>query len=151
MIESHENDPGNSEKYRQQLLNFYCYSQQHRLKSLLFLIAPTNDWFQHEKRMYEAFNPLVQVLPYPYEMFWRLVMRKATNITLGSGRGDYNASIPTFPNFGSLPMLVPVLETLQLGYDTIYLDTDMVFLQDPVPVLTKGKAGSVPLSTASLL
>lgn len=131
------------ENYKQQLLNFLCYSKQLQLKSLLYVITKNFTEFARKKEFFEAFSPYVHVLPFPYATFWRFVAAKRSNITIGAGRGDYNDTSPSFHHFGALPMLVPVYEALQLGYNALYLDIDIVFTHDPIPFLTAGTADLV--------
>lgn len=142
-MESFGSSRSNSENYKQQMLNFFCYTKQMRLKSVLFVVSPDEQSFQADQQLYASFNPFVHVVRYPYHLFWSIVAAKQSNVTYGPGRGDYNDSYPSFPHFGALPMLVPVLEVLQMGYNAVYLDIDMVFLADPLPLLTRGTADIV--------
>ena len=70
---------------------------------------------------------------------------------IGFGCADYSDSTPTFQSFGALVMLVPALEVMLHGYNVIYFDVDMGFVQDPIPFLTAGDAdfvtslGKVPI------
>eukprot|EP01031_Cornospumella_fuschlensis_P040596 gene40596-49497_t len=143
VVEQLDRGSAHEENYKQQLLNFYCYSKQLQLKSLLYIITKNITDFAEKKAFFEAFNPYLQVLPFPYATFWQIVGAKETNVTVGSGRGDYNDTSPSFQHFGALPMLVPVYEAVQLGYNALYLDIDIVLLHDPVPFLTAGTADLV--------
>ncbi|RYG62796.1 hypothetical protein EON64_17190, partial [archaeon] len=143
VIEQLDRGTTHEENYKQQLLNFYCYAKQLQLKSLLYIIAKNSSCFAEKKAFFEAFNPHLQVLPFPYAAFWQIVAAKQTNISIGSGRGDYNDTVPSFQHFGALPMLVPVYEAVQLGFNALYLDVDIVFTHDPVPFLTAGTADLV--------
>lgn len=38
-------------------------------------------------------------------------------------------------------MLVPPLEAIELGWNVVYLDSDMVFYTDPLPIFLRSQAG----------
>jgi hypothetical protein len=84
-----------------------------------------------------------EFLPYPEEQFWALLAQKTTPVIGGGGHADYEGSIPSFDRFGALVMFVPMFELLKLGYNVIYIDLDIGFVQDPIPYLVQGDADFV--------
>jgi hypothetical protein len=83
----------------------------------------------------------VTPVSYPDELFWKLLLKKSNNIK-SSTRAKYSTtySIPNFEEYGGLVKVVAVSEVLELGYNVIYLDADIVLLRDPIPFLLRGNA-----------
>lgn len=77
----------------------------------------------------------VDVVSYPDYLFWSYVARKTRPIESGRGKADYEGFDIRYQRFGALPMLIPSMEVISLGFHVIYFDVDMVFLDDPIPHL----------------
>jgi hypothetical protein len=120
-----------------------CYLKHYQLKALVYIITRNETQYEVDKQMIHSLYSHVEIMDYPYELFWQLISEKETNVTIAPGRGDYEGTIPSFRSFGALPMLIPQLELLRLGVNTIYFDTDIGFLEDPIPYLTRGDADIV--------
>eukprot|EP01038_Epipyxis_sp_PR26KG_P004990 gene4990-6975_t len=135
-ISSH--DPG-TVHYAVYLRNLLCFMHHHRLDLIVYVLHPKNDDYlvQHLRRLG------VSVISFPEQLFWQLISRKTSPIKVGKNHADYKGVFPSFSSFGSLVMLVPVLEVLQLGYNVFYLDLDIGILIDPIPYMIKGNADFV--------
>lgn len=143
VIESY--DPTDTkEKYRHYLFNLICYLRHFRLKAVLYIISSDDILFDHNRKELESFYHGIYVLSYPYHRFWSIIAGKDSNtIWNGAGRGAYKGTLPSFRQFGALPMFIPMLEILDMGFNVIYFDLDIALLDDPIPYLLKGDANIV--------
>lgn len=114
-------EPNNSnERYRRYLFNFLCILKHFRLKAALFIIPPKSTYFESIQQEIHAFYKGVEVVSFPYDLFWAYIARKSSpTLEHGTGKADYEGEVPNFHHFGALPMLIPVMEVLQLGYHTV--------------------------------
>lgn len=129
-----------NEKYRQYLFNLLCFFKHYRLKAVIYIISQDNRLYELNKQEMASFSHGFQIVPYPYELFWQVVARKDSPVYVGKGKADFKGDLPSFEHFGALPMLVPLLELLQHGYNFIYLDLDIGFMDDPIPHMLRGDA-----------
>lgn len=120
------------------LQNFLCFAEHHHLKPLVYLMQHNNSNARNEAEHIRARGGYAHT--YPDSLFWKTVATKWTPLRPGNGYGLYDADIPDFASYGSIVMLIPVLEALLLGYDVIFLDVDVALLHDPVPFLMRGSA-----------
>jgi len=133
-------DPDDAqESYRQYLFNMICFLKTYNLKAVIYLITESERIFDLNRQEIMEFYPYLFVLPYPYSKFWSLIASKQSGrIFKGPGRGGYDGLVPSFSEFGALPMLVPLLEVLENGHHAIYFDIDLAFIQDPIPYFFHG-------------
>lgn len=129
-----------NEKYRQYLFNLLCFFKHYRLKAIIYIISQDNRLYELNKKDITTFYHKIQVVPFPYELFWRTVARKDSPIYVDKGKADFQGDVPSFSNFGALPMLIPLYELLLHGYNFIYFDLDIGFMDDPIPHMLRGDA-----------
>ena len=91
---------------------------------------------------FRSYNPNALFVKYPNKLFWKLLSKKTRWMGNIGDRGyvDFRGDKITFSHFGALVMLVPLLEILELGYDVIYMDTDIALVKDPIPFINLGDA-----------
>lgn len=128
----------NNNRYIQLLRNWFCWASLHGLSPLIYVLRAEGD---------ENFDGLnfvgenVVHVSYPLHSFWKFLTLKGRPIQQrGSHRMDYEGNVPTYAHFGALVTLVPLLEILEMGYNVIYLDVDVVMVQDPIPLMVAGNA-----------
>lgn len=144
--------------YKFYFKNFMCFMKHFKLDLIVYILH--HDITNLEAEVKEISKLGGRALTYPDELFWKLVSTKKSHINKGKmlvsvivscidlyktgfGCADYTDSTPTFQSFGALVMLVPALEVMLHGYNVIYFDVDMGFVQDPIPFLTAGDADFV--------
>ena len=112
------------------------------MKAALYIISNNVTLFELKKQEIVSIYHGVQVLKYPQSLFWSLLIEYKHDIKVvhGGGYGDYFGDHSSFLQFGALPMLVPVLEVLQMGFNAIFFDIDLAFIDDPIPHLLRGDA-----------
>ena len=133
--------PTGSHFYKVYFRNFLCYIHHFGIDLVVYVLHHGLVNPYEEMRELEALG--VRVLPFPDELFWRLVGNKQLPLFKGALHARYNGTQPSFQEFGALPMLVPGLEVLEAGYNLIYFDVDIAFVHDPVPHLIRGDADFV--------
>eukprot|EP01038_Epipyxis_sp_PR26KG_P011273 gene11273-15125_t len=121
-----------SDKYEHFLRNLLCFYHFYHFKTVVYVIDTKN------KSIKELdFGENVFIISYPFELFWQIISNKSTALNTGFGKGNYLGNKPSFENFGSLVMLVPILETLNLGFNVVFFDVDVALIQDPIPHLVR--------------
>jgi hypothetical protein len=114
---------GSIAHYKKYFQNFLCFVKHYEYDIVIYFVQHEIEDFDEEVK--ELTNMGLKVLTYPDYLFWRLIKSKNSSIKQGKHHSDYNGTIPSFKSFGSLVMLVPVLEVLNLGYNAIFLDVDL--------------------------
>lgn len=133
-------DPSN-DRYKLMLRNFLCYLQQYNLKIILVLLDDNTTSFTEESAdLLKLYPDNVTILPYPFHLFWSLLLKKKSVINRDYNAGDYKGSVPSFKHFGALVTMIPIYEMLREGYNVIYFDIDISFPHDPLPYLLRGDA-----------
>ena len=131
--------------YKHHLQNWLCYINHYAFKAIIYRVESNNNNNSTNGQL-EGYShsPHVQVLTYPEELFWSIVLQKKLPLLIGPEKkneyGDYVGDGPSFQHFGALVMLVPILEVLESGYDAIYFDVDVALLIDPMPFMVRGTA-----------
>lgn len=125
--------------------NFVCFARHYDFDVVVYVLHHHLEDVDAELNAISQMG--VRALSYPDELFWRILATKRSPIIPGShrmNRAEYRQStFPSFQNHGALVMLVPVLEVLEYGFNAIFFDVDIGFIQDPVPFLIKGDADLV--------
>eukprot|EP01038_Epipyxis_sp_PR26KG_P017391 gene17391-24033_t len=129
-----------SGKYRELVHNFLCYNNQLEYEVILYILDRNITRLQQEVQTFYLINNHIKILEYPYSLFWEYISHKNTTIEFRSGNVGYQNNYPTFQDFGFLVVLIPILELLELGYNVLYLDVDIVLLKDILPEITRGKS-----------
>ena len=133
--------PTGAHFYKVYFRNFLCYIHHFGIDLVVYVLHHGLVSPYEEMRSLEELG--VRTLPYPDELFWKLVSNKQLPLFKGALHARYNGTRPSFQEFGALPMLVPSLEVLEAGYNLIYFDVDIAFVHDPVPHLIRGDADFV--------
>lgn len=128
--------------YKIYFQNLICFTRHYGIDVVVYIL---HHHLQDVEAEIQSLTTLgVRVLTYPDELFWRLLATKKSNlIPADKRRADYSGNIPTFKTHGALCMLVPTMEVLNLGFNAIFFDVDIGFVQDPVPYLIRGDADFV--------
>ena len=133
--------------YKHHVQNWLCYINHYAFKAIIYRVEnDNNNNSSSSTGQLEGYShsPHVQVLTYPEELFWSIVLQKKLPLLIGPEKkneyGDYVGDAPSFQHFGALVMLVPILEVLESGYDVIYFDVDVALLIDPMPFMVRGTA-----------
>jgi hypothetical protein len=102
------NSTGYHGKYKLMLHNYMCYLRQFKIKNVLYILQHNNSTeFETEtSELLTNFKNYVQILSYPYELFWKLVSAKNSVIREGWNAADYTGDFASFKHFGALVMLV---------------------------------------------
>ena len=138
VISYHSNS--SSLQYLLMLQNWICYANHYNFIPLTFLVPIPHKTFNEQIIELNNIGITGIFIEYPTELFWKLLTKKQNNITNGFASADYQGNLPSFYHFGALVMLIPILEVLELGYNVIYLDLDIAFINDPIPALIHGSA-----------
>ena len=137
--------PKASHWYRVYFRNFLCYAEHYKYDVVVYVMR--NNDHQTEKEFKDHISEIaslgVKALPYPEELFWRLVYGRTHHLRVGKRHASYKGSLPDFRAFGSLPMLVPMYEIISFDYNMIYLDVDLGLVLDPIPHMVNGDADFV--------
>jgi hypothetical protein len=159
VVELHDDDEDGA--HLSILKNYLCFLQNMGLKSLLYLVGHNStSTLEPLREELSSFKETTTVLPYPDSLFWETVNAFRTdsnnnkefdsgnnssisdnndNLTAtGTSTGTidiYTNKSPSFHQFGELLKLIPVLESLTLGYSVLYSDIDTVFLHNPLPLV----------------
>ena len=124
------------------LKNWFCFAAQYGFQPVTYILpidANSTDTSAEEAELTAAgVNSLF--LSYPVDLFHSVLKKKTTPIRRDGSRADYEGDIPSFNHYGALVMLIPMLEVLEMGYNVIYFDLDVAFVQDPVPLIINGTA-----------
>lgn len=108
--------------------NFLCFAKHYDYDVVLYILHHNIMELQLEIKKLQLMG--VTVITYPDELFWRIVATKKTRMHSGRQHGNYSkATKPTFQHFGSLVMLVPILEVLDLGFSVFFFDVDLALIQ----------------------
>lgn len=128
-------------RYKLMLKNFLCHIKRYNLKSILYLLNNNITSYKNESQtLYKLFGSNLQIMPYPHQLFWDVIANKSKIIRTGHRAASYSGNIPSFKNFGSIVMLIPILEVLLQGYNVVYFDIDNGLLENPLPYLSQGDA-----------
>ena len=135
-------EPSGDQEYF--LLNTVCYAKHYGLKLVIYvnnnkyrnLSEHTNSWI--------TLYPDVYMIDYPYELLWRNLLEQDSEFYHGSHtqylRTYLMNDIPSIKEYCDLMKFVIVAEVLSFDFDVLYIDTDLVFLTDPIPHLMRGNA-----------
>jgi hypothetical protein len=136
--------PKASHWYRIYFRNFLCFADHYGYDVVVYVMRnKEQSQEEFEAHTSEIGSYGVKALPYPEELFWRLVYGRTRPLRVGKRHAAYKGSRPDFRDFGSLPMLVPMYEIIAFGYDMIYLDVDLGLVLDPIPHMLHGDADFV--------
>lgn len=137
--------PKASHWYRVYFRNFLCFAEHYGYDVVVYVMRNSDHQTEEEFLLHinEVASLGVRALPYPEELFWRLVFGRTHDLRIGKRHASYKGRLPDFRAFGSLPMLVPMYEIISLGYDMIYLDVDLGLVLDPIPHMVHGDADFV--------
>lgn len=132
--------PKASHWYRVYFRNFLCYAEHYGYDVVVYVMRNNDHQTEEEFRSHiaEIASLGVKAVPYPEELFWRLVYGRTHDLRVGKRHASYKGSRPDFRAFGSLPMLVPMYEIIAFGYNMIYLDVDLGLVLDPIPHMVLG-------------
>lgn len=144
--------------YKDILRNWLCYTAHYDFMPVVYYLSQSDTGTNNRSELstndadsityldeLRAINRNTVFIEYPMHLFWSLLTRKTDWGTLSKERGvvDFRGSYPSFVHHGALVMLVPILEVLTMGFNTVYLDIDIALVKDPIPFMT---LGGYPLS-----
>ena len=138
--------------YRQILRNWLCYTAHYDYMPVVYFLSEPSETshtgtLQHRISVSSIIKDLCEInkhaifIDYPSHLFWSLLSEKTLWDSLTKERNlvDFIGDYPTFPHFGALVMLVPILEVLEMGFSVIYMDIDIALVRDPIPFIALGQ------------
>ena len=132
--------PKGKNHYKHYFRNFLCFAHKYGYDLVVYVLRNHEaDYKTYLQHVAEIGKLGVKALPYPEELFWRLVYSKAGKIKEGKGFAPWTGDKPNFDQYGALTMLVPTYEMVRLhGKDVLYFDVDQGLILDPVPHMVLG-------------
>ena len=110
----------------------------------MYVLARRLTDFPQERRRLQVLGDHVFVLDFPYALLWTTLLRKTGTFYHDSQRDLFRTlvltDIPSFKEYCDAMKFTVMLEVLSLGFDLVYLDTDLALVADPMPYLLRGSA-----------
>lgn len=137
--------PKSRQFYSQYFHNFLCYAKIYNYDLVVYVTRNRGDDYKQHLHHIKEIGKMngVRTLPYPEELFWRLVYGKSMPVRAGAHHSRYVGDAANFVDYGALTMLVPTYEVVKSGYNCIYFDLDVALIVDPVPHMMLGDADFV--------
>ena len=141
------------EIYKDMLKNWLCYTAHYDFMPVVYYLSQSDSGVNNRSALsvshaeaetyldeLRQINRNAVFVDYPINLFWSLLTRKTGWGSTVKERGnvDFQGSYPSFSHHGALVMLVPILEVLKMGFNTVYVDIDIAFVKDPIPFMTLG-------------
>ena len=126
------------------LRNVICYAKHYGLKLVIYVNSRKyKDHYIHIDS-WTALHPEVYVIDYPYEVLWSNLLKQNSDFH-HEGQLEYFRTylmqdVPSIKEFCDLMKFIAISEVLSFNFDVLYIDTDLVFLTDPIAYLMQGNA-----------
>eukprot|EP01038_Epipyxis_sp_PR26KG_P018148 gene18148-25525_t len=124
------------QKYKELIDNFLCNMNDLEYEIIIYILDKDKDNVREKTKQLRSIHPFIRFVEYPYSLFWKYIATKETEIFSNKNNVYYQNNYPTFNDHGFLVMLIPILEILELGYNVIYFDVDIVLLKDILPLFS---------------
>lgn len=114
------------------LRNLLCFLHHYGIELVVYVVQHGVPDVEAELRAVEGLG--VRALTYPDALFWSVVAQKTTYFRYNRRTfASYVDDEPSFHSYGTLTVMVPLLEVLEAGYTALFCDVDVGLVQDPVP------------------
>eukprot|EP01031_Cornospumella_fuschlensis_P032349 gene32349-39121_t len=132
--------------YDRLLDNLICAMERLSYKLVVYVIDHDGDNHANALSRYQTKDWQARgvfMLTYPQALFWHLLAMKKNEILASSSRVfrvQYDSADIRFSSFGQLVKLVPILEVLHNKYSAVFIDVDVVPLNNFVDFLRRSVA-----------
>lgn len=123
--------------YKDLLNNYICVIEEYNINLVIYLMEMNTTKFKEHAQAIQALSSHIHVVDFPYALYWSFVSEKTEK---SKTPVNYEPIDITFKNVGFVVMIIPMLEILQLGFNVLYLDLDVVLMQNPFPYLIHSSA-----------